>query len=185
MLTLIFWHREESYVDTDILAPRRVLCWHWYFGTEKSLMLTLIFRRTMMKDSKNKRKKCVLFNNVLNCWVYTAWMTCGYGIMTRYNGGTWINPCHSAPSHMKWWTLRARAGEHVSFYLYVTLKMETECCSEKSMSRYQNIINVDNLEAVHRPCVWSIIRITIDSQNTTTVCCSYLFVRVTTCFGPN
>jgi len=30
-----------------------------------------------------------------------------------------------------------------------------------------------------------IIRITTDSQNTTTICCSYLFVRVTTCFGPN
>ena len=30
-----------------------------------------------------------------------------------------------------------------------------------------------------------IIRFTIDSQNTTTICCSYLFVRVTTCFGPN
>jgi hypothetical protein len=28
------------------------------------------------------------------------------------------------------------------------------------------------------------IRISIDSKNTTTVCRSYLFFRVTTCFGP-
>jgi hypothetical protein len=33
--------------------------------------------------------------------------------------------------------------------------------------------------------LYSRIRITTDSQNTTTICCSYLFVRVTTCFGPN
>jgi hypothetical protein len=170
MLTLIFWHRGRSYVDIDILAPRRVLCWHWYFGTEKGLMLTLIFwhrggsyvdtdilapRRVLcwhwyyegqcwwQKDSNNKRKKCVSFNNALNCWVYTAWITYGYGIMTRYSGDTWRKPCHSETSHMKWWTLPCRAAEDVSFYLHVTLKMETECCSEKSMSRYENIINVE------------------------------------------
>jgi len=35
------------------------------------------------------------------------------------------------------------------------------------------------------PMILKIIRITIDSHNTTSICCSYLFVRVTTCFGPN
>jgi len=92
-------------------------------------MLTRMLRRTMLttENSKNKRKKCVSFNNALNCWVCTAWINCGYGIMTRYNGG---NSCHSAPCYMKWWTLRCRDAEDISFYLHVTLKMETTCCSE-------------------------------------------------------
>jgi hypothetical protein len=31
----------------------------------------------------------------------------------------------------------------------------------------------------------SFLEFKIDSQNTASICCYYLFVRVTTCFGPN
>jgi len=60
--------------------------------------------------------------------------------------------------------------KHITFMCESTRITSGDCC----------------LEVVHPHCVWSIIRITIDSQNTTSICCcSYLFVWVTTCFGPN
>jgi hypothetical protein len=76
MLTVIFWHRKESYVHTDITKDN---------ADDRKTVTTKernVFRLTTLSIAEFIQR--------------------GYGIMTRYSGGTWRKPCHSEPSHMKW-----------------------------------------------------------------------------------
>ena len=92
--------------------------------------------------------------------------TCGYGegLSGSVSAGNFLTSC-------KVYWLASQEGLGVS-------KVQSVCTIHYGIQYC--------LQGVRKNNYKSIIRITIDSQNTTSICWFFnLFVRVTTCFGPN
>jgi hypothetical protein len=95
--------------------------------------------------------------------------------------------CH--PKHVEKFQDINKLCNVASFWIYIAILLWAHPILRITRIRVNPICHLLALLGAHPILHISRMRLNwefkIDSQNAASICCSYLFVRVTTCFGPN